>query len=100
MAQSRAVRVHPLFFECLDELLPGTRGVDGTPSASDFLRIDLPPILDALAADFEAVTSPDPGLSTLRVYATWGVVTGPMAVYSEIADDGAIEVVLLVLGDY
>jgi len=100
MAQSRPIRVHPLFFETLDELLPEARGADGTPSASDFLRIDLPPILDALAADFEGCTTPDPGLSKARAYTTWGVVVGPVAVYAEVSDDGAVEVLLLVLGGY
>lgn len=40
------VRVAESFFEQPDELLPADRGPAGEPSATDFLVIDLPSIVD------------------------------------------------------
>jgi hypothetical protein len=45
----RRVRVAESFFEQLDELLPSDRGPNGEPSATDFLVIDLPSIVDTFA---------------------------------------------------
>lgn len=57
----RQVRVAPSFFDRLDDLLPEERDAEGTPSTADFLLQELPPIMDALAEDFESSTLPIPG---------------------------------------
>jgi hypothetical protein len=89
---SRVVRFGGLFFERLDELLPETRGTDGTPSSSDFLFYDLPPVRDLLAADFEGQTVAVPPGDEVRVYIGSGVLVGRFALFATIAADGAIEV--------
>jgi hypothetical protein len=89
---SRVVRFGGLFFERLDELLPETRGTDGTPSSSDFLFYDLPPVRDLLASDFEGQTFAVPPGDEVRVYIGSGVLVGRFALFASIAADGAIEV--------
>ncbi len=54
----RLVRFTQHFFDRPDELLPSSRGADGSPSATDFLLYDLPRIRDLLAADLDANLSP------------------------------------------
>lgn len=49
----RQVRFTEELFDRLDTLLPGERGLDGTPSVTDFLLFDLPTVRDRRAADFE-----------------------------------------------
>ena len=46
----RQVRFTEEFFERLDVLLPEERGTDGTPSVTDFLVFEVPPIRDRLAS--------------------------------------------------
>ena len=48
----RAVRFTEEFFDRLSLLLDEERGVDGTPSVTDFIVFELPPLRDRLAADF------------------------------------------------
>lgn len=49
----RRVRVTDSFLEQLDQLLPDDRGPAGEPSTTDFLVIDLPPIVDQFATGFD-----------------------------------------------
>ncbi len=52
----RTIRLTDQFFDRLRSLLPDERGVDGTPSVTDFLVFEVPPIRDRLASDFEGST--------------------------------------------
>src|SRR5688572_1269287 len=63
----RLVRFRQTFFNDLDSLLPDERGRDGRPSATDFLRYELPRLRDQLAADFETNTLAVAGAEPLRV---------------------------------
>lgn len=54
----RQVRFDESFFAKLDELLPPERGADETPSASDFLVVDLPRLRDRLSLDFAGSALP------------------------------------------
>ncbi len=45
----REVRVADSFFEELDDQLTAERGANGEPSATDFLVIDLPAIVEEFA---------------------------------------------------
>ena len=51
----RVVRVTDAFFEQLDDVLGIDRGPNGEPSASDFIVLELPPIVDRFATDFEGL---------------------------------------------
>lgn len=61
MNTRRHVVVLPAFFDRLDELLPSERTADGTPSTADFVLHELTSIVETLAEDYEAVTTPIPG---------------------------------------
>ena len=76
------VRFTPSFFEELDRLLPAERRNDGTPSATDFLLLDLPAVRDRLAADFEAVTVVVPPEGDVRVCVAAGVLVERFALYA------------------
>ena len=61
MSIRRHVVVLPAFFDRLEELLPPERTNDGTPSTADFVLHELTNIVETLADDYEAVTTPIPG---------------------------------------
>lgn len=90
MTDRRQVRVAESFFDRLDELLPPERTAEGTPSATDFLLHDLPPVIDQLATRFEDVTLPA-GDAGVRVLITTGILIPRIAVYAELVADGAVE---------
>jgi len=91
----RLVRFTQHFFDRLDELLPSSRGVDGSPSATDFLLYDLPRIRDLLAVDLEATTLAVEEVPGVRVLIAAGVLVRSVAVYAVLADDGAVDVIYL-----
>jgi len=91
----RQVRVAQSFFDRLDDLLPDDRGTDGEPSATDFLLHDIPPIIDALAEDFDGATLAVGEVEGVRVLITAGVLVPMMAVYVALTDDGAAELIYL-----
>lgn len=76
----RQVRFTEQFFDRLDVLLPGERGMDGTPSITDFLLLDLPRVRDRLVSDYEgntlATDEPD-----VRVYIGAGVLVTRYAIF-------------------
>lgn len=51
--ERRVVRVTAFFFEQLDEQLAPERGDDGQPSATDFLVMELPAVVERFATRFE-----------------------------------------------
>jgi hypothetical protein len=77
----RQVRFTEQFFTRLDWLLPDVRGADGTPSVTDFLLLDLPPVRDDLANNFEGTTfeTDDP---EVRVYIGTGILVSAFAIYA------------------
>jgi hypothetical protein len=85
----RQVRFTEQFFDRLDVLLPGERGIDGTPSITDFLLLDLPRVRDRLVWDYQGNTlaTDDPDV---RVYIGAGVLVSRYAIF--VAEEGdAIE---------
>ena len=86
MTTERRVRFTEEFFEQLDVLLPEERGVDGTPSVTDFLVFEVPPIRDRLAADALGTTMPTQN-QWVRVSVTSGVLISRIAVYVLVAVD-------------
>ncbi len=95
MTARRRVRVSQTFFDRLDELLAAERGVDGTPSATDFLLHDMPGVIDRLAESYESSTVPIAVGSEIRVLITSGLLVEFMAVYVVLARDGAVEIIYL-----
>jgi len=82
----RRVRFTEEFFERLDALLPEERSADGTPSVTDFLVFEVPPIRDRLAADALGSTMPSWN-QWVRVSVTSGVLISRIAVYVLVAID-------------
>lgn len=54
----REVLVSEEFLDRLDMLLADERTTTGDASSQDFLRYELPAIVDTLALDYESVTRP------------------------------------------
>lgn len=77
MGERRQVRVGQRFFDQLDAQLGAGRDGAGTPSSTDFLHRDLPPIAEAFAAEFHDLPEPVPGRSDYRrVIAAGSLVAG------------------------
>ena len=93
MAERRIVRVAQSFFEQLDSQLRPERGDAGEPSATDFLIIDLPPVIEGFATHFDELTADLSGVSAVRVLIASGVVVDAFAVYGVLMNDGTISLV-------
>lgn len=90
MSTRRHVVVLPAFFDRLDDLLPPERTPDGKPSTADFILHELTSIVETLAEDYEAVTTPIPG-EQARVLVTTGLLVTAVAVFVDLTPTGAIE---------
>ena len=89
----RLVRVSGDFFDQLDRQLPAERGPNGEPSASDFVGIDLPVVIERFASGFDELPEAVPGVSTARVIVGTGKVVEFFVVYGLLLDDDAIELI-------
>lgn len=96
MPTDRPVRFTDSFFDRLDTLLPDERSADGTPSATDFLVFDIPPLRDRLARNFEGETLPTVEPS-IRVCIGGGVLVRHVALFAQLDADGSVGVVWLSL---
>ena len=70
----RVVRVSRDVFDELDLVLGPERGEDGTPSANDFLTIDLLSIVHAFATRFDELPELIPGRPDYRILISAGVL--------------------------
>ncbi len=95
MSARRQVRVAPSFFDRLDELLPAERSPTGVPSTADFLLHEIPPLIDLLALDYEAVTLAVKDVPEVRVLIAAGVLVARLALYVVLAGDNAVEIIYL-----
>jgi hypothetical protein len=91
--ERRQVRVAESFFEQLDELLRPDRGPHGEPSATDFLVIDLPPIVDRFATGFENLPELIEGVPAGRMLIIAGRLVKGVVVYGLEAPDGSIDII-------
>lgn len=89
----RSVRVTDAFFEQLDEQLGPDRGPSGEPSATDFLVIELPAVVDRFATDFDSLPEIIEGFSAGRMLIVPGLLVRAFAVYGLLIADDAIEVI-------
>ena len=95
MSPRKQVRVASSFFDRLDELLPDERSDTGVASTADFLLHEIPPLIDVLAADYEAATLEVTGVPEVRVLIATGVLVAHLALYVVLAPDGAVEIIYL-----
>ena len=89
----RGVRVTESFFEALDSRLGPDRSPEGAPSATDFLVLDLPPVVERFATDFDGLPEVVIGFAGARVLVASGILVRGMVVYGILVDDQMIELV-------
>lgn len=89
----RVVRVAPTFFEQLDQQLGPDRGPNGEPSATDFLVLDLPTIVDAFATAFDDLPEAIEGTTAARVLIGTGRLARAFVIYELLMDDGSIDLI-------
>jgi hypothetical protein len=92
-ADRRQVRVTEAFFDQLDELLPSHRGPRGEPSATDFIVIDLPPIVDQIAVGFDGLPEIVEGVPSARMVLGAGRLVARFVVFAVAVDDDSVDVI-------
>ena len=93
MSGRRVVRVSADFFDQLDGQLGAERGPHGEPSATDFIVVDLPTIVERFATQFGALPEAVPGVPEARVVIGTGEVVRAFVVYGLLLTDGAVELI-------
>jgi hypothetical protein len=76
----RAVRAGPAFFEQLDTQLGAERGPHGEPSATDFLVVEVPAIVETFATRFEDLPEAVEGVPDARMVIGTGKLVRAFAV--------------------
>lgn len=89
-ADRRIVRVSSSFFDQLDELR-AERGDGGEPSATDFVVIELPAVIERFATDFESLPEIIDGAPGGRMLIAPGLLVRAFAVYGLLVADGSID---------
>ena len=93
MSDRRVVRVSPSFFEQLDRQLGPDRSPTGAPSATDFLVVDLPEVIERFATAFGEMPEAVEGVPQARVLVNTGRTVRAFAVYGLLMDDGSVELI-------
>jgi hypothetical protein len=89
----RVVRVSASFFDQLDEQLGAERSDAGAPSATDFVVIELPAIIERFATDFERLPEVLDGAPSGRMLIVSGLLVRGFAVYGLLMADSSIELI-------
>jgi hypothetical protein len=91
VTERRRVRVDHLFFEDLDRQLGSDRGPNGEPSSTDFIVMDLPPVVDEFAVNFDVLPMVYPDRPDYRVVIIGGVLVATAVVIGQlVADDNIV----------
>jgi hypothetical protein len=93
----RAVRVTDAFFRQLDTYLASERGPNGEPSTTDFIVLELPPIVERFATDFEGLPEIVEGVPAARMLITSGVLVRAVAVYGIATSNTTIDLIGLTI---
>lgn len=93
MRERRRVRVTEAFFDQLDALLGEERGPNGEPTATDFIAMEVPNIVERFATGFDDMLELAEELPGGRVLITPGYLVRAMAVYGLLMTDGSIDVI-------
>jgi len=89
----REVRVADSFFNELDLQLGSERGPSGEPSATDFLVVDLPAIVDVFATQFNALPGMTDGLAAMRMFIGTSTLASAFVIYGIETSTGVVELV-------
>ncbi len=87
MSARRQVRVSQRFFDQLDDQLGYERASDGLPSATDFLVVDLPPVVEIFATAFDGLPLLEPGREEFRVLVAHGRLVGGFLIIGRLVGD-------------
>ena len=93
--QRRRVRATADFFLDLDRQLRPERGQNGEPSTHDFQVVELLPIVDRFATEFDQLPRLIAGRDDYRILVASGSLVAVFAVIGQLAADGAVELVQL-----
>ncbi len=93
----RPVRVTDEFYADLDGYLGPERGPGGEPSAADFLRFELLPLIDVIAERFDELPEALPGHPEYRVLITSGRLVAYISIMGMVQADGSVELIQLEL---
>ena len=91
--ERRIVRVSASFFDQLDEQLRPERGPHGEPSATDFVVLELPSVVERFASDFDSLPELFEGTPGARVLIALGLLVHAFAVYGVLVTDGSVELI-------
>ena len=97
MTTRRSVRVTEAFFEQLDDVLGPERGDEGDPSATDFIVLELPAIVERFATGFDELPEIVEGLPAGRMLIASGVLVRAVAVFGLLTSDATIDLIGLTL---
>lgn len=97
MTPRREVRVTEAFFDELDAQLGPERGPHGEPSATDFLVIDLPAIVDRFASGFDDLPEAVVGIASARMFIGTSALVRAFVVHGIETTTGVVELVGLEL---
>ena len=90
-AHRRIVRVAREVFDRLDEILGSERGLDGQPSANDFLTFELVAIIETFATEFESLPRLFDQRADYRILINRGTIVDAYSVIGQQAPDQSID---------
>ena len=93
MTRRREVRVADSFFEQLDLQLGVERGASGQPSATDFLVVDLPSVVEEFSTRYDDLPETIAGLTSMRMFIGTSTLARAFVVYGVETSDDVIELV-------
>lgn len=93
MSDRRRVRVTAALFEQLDDQLSPDRGPKGEPSATDFIVLELPAIVERFSTGFDDLPEVVEGLPSARMLIAPGLLVECFVVYGVLAVDKAIDLI-------
>lgn len=93
MSGRHEVRVSESFFAELDEQLGAERGPDGQPSATDFIVVDLPGIVEQFASAFEKLPEAATGVPAIRMFIGRGTLVAAFVVHGVETSEGVVHLV-------
>ena len=91
------VRATGPFLDEVDIYFPAERGPNGEPSATDFLNMVLPDLMEQIGEQFDTLPL-EPTTPGIRTLSLW-TIFGPVTIYTTDTEDDVVHLVALEIGD-